>query len=208
MKRLFFLIVLVSVLFSCNQSPKKVIKKEIKKIIIQDDDGTSYNMIADTVKFLIPLDKDSTSDRPPFFIGFDKVKFISQLVDSVLAGKVKAYDIFDNSVMTKEQIKMQLGIRTDTAWIEDLETGELQQKVIVSDFNPDDVRELYVYERWFYNPSKVCFKTEIIGFSPVKFTIKDDQPDGAVTRIILFTVFPDNKMIKELSSDEEIIAEK
>ncbi|MCD6366197.1 MAG: hypothetical protein J7L46_01515 [Bacteroidales bacterium] len=204
MKKLFLLMLLTGILFSCNHSPKKVVKKEIKKIILKDDDGTTYDMIADTVKYLIPLDKDSTSDRPPFFIGFDKVKFISQIVDSVLAGKVKAYDIFDNTVMTKEQIKIQLGIRTDTVWVENLESGEMQQKIVVSDFNPDDVRELYVYERWFYSPEKVCFKTEIIGFAPVRFTIKDDQPDGEVTKIVLFTIFPNQEMTKELIKDEEV----
>ncbi len=193
---------LTGVLFSCNQSPRNVIEKEIVKMIINDDSGISYNMIADTVKFLIPLDKDSTSDKPPFFTGFDKVKFISQLVDSVLAGKVKAYDIFDNSVMTKEQIRAQLGIRTDTVWIEDFDSGEMQQKIVVSDFNPDDVRELYVYERWFYNPEKVRFKTEIIGFAPVKFTVKDDQRDGEVTKILLFAVFPDKEMVKEIAENK------
>ncbi len=192
MKKIFAFIMLTGILFGCNQTPqKKEVKKEIKTIIIKDDDGTTYNMIADTVKFLIPLDKDSANDAPPFFIGFDKVKFISQLVDSVLAGKVKAYDYFDNSVMTKEQIKMQLGIRTDTALIEDIETGGLKPKIIVSEFNPDDIRELYVYERWFYNPDKCVFKTQVLGYAPVKFTVKDDQPDGEVTKRILFIVFSD-----------------
>ncbi len=199
MKRLVFLMLLMGILFSCNQSPKEVVKKEIKKIIIEDSNDVSYDMIADTVKFLIPLDKDSANDRPPFFVGFDKIKFVSQLVDSVLAGKIKVYDYLDNTEMTKDDIMSQIGMVNDTVWVENPETGELQQKIIENKFNPDDVRELYVYERWFYNPSKVCFKTEIIGFSPVRFTIKDDQPDGKVTKIILFTVFPDKNMVKELT---------
>ncbi|RKX19589.1 MAG: hypothetical protein DRP35_07465 [Candidatus Zixiibacteriota bacterium] len=189
MKKLFLLMLLTGILFSCNQSPKEVVKKEIKKIIMKDDDGTAYEMIADTVKYLIPLDKDSITDAPPFFVGFDKEKFISQLVDSVLSGKVKAYDYFDNSEMTISQIRQQMGLNVDTTFIEDPETGEMQKKVITTEFNPDDVRELYVYERWFYSPEKVRFKTEIIGFAPVRFTIKDDQPDGEVTKIILFTIF-------------------
>ncbi len=199
MKKLFLLMLLTGILFSCNQAPKKVVKKEIKKIIMKDDDGTSYNMIADTVKYLIPLDKDSTSDRPPFFTGFNKIKFISQLVDSVLAGKIKVYDDFDNSEMTIDDVKRQLGMISDTVYVEDLETGEMKQKVVVPQFNPDDVRELYVYERWFYNPEKCVFKTEILGFSPVKFTVKDDQPDGEVTKVILFTVYPNKKMLKKMT---------
>ena len=177
-------------LWGCNQTPQKEIKKEIKKIIVKDDNGNTYKMIADTVKYLIPLDKDSASDVPPFFIGFDKVKFISQLVDSVLAGKIKAYDYFDNSVMTIDQIKEQLGIKVDTVFIEDVDSDKRQQKIVVSKFNPDDVRELYVYERWFFDPDKCVFKTEVLGYSPVVYTIKDDQPDGEVTKRILFTIYP------------------
>lgn len=193
MKKVIVFIALAGILFGCNQAPQEQVKKkEVKKIVINDDDGMTYNMVADTVKYLIPLDKDSASDAPPFFIGFDKVKFISKLVDSVLAGKVKAYDYFDNSVMTIDQIKEQLGIRVDTVFVEDADSGEKQPKIVVSKFNPDDVRELYVYERWFYNPDKCVFKTQILGYAPVEFTVKDDQPDGEVTKRILFIVYPDN----------------
>jgi len=192
MKKIIVLIMLAGVLlWGCNQTPQKEIKKEIKKIIVKNDDGTTYNMIADTVKYLIPLDKDSASDAPPFFIGFDKVKFISQLVDSVLAGKIKAYDYFDNSVMTIDQIKEQLGIQVDTVFFEDIDSGKMQHKIVVSEFNPDNVRELYVYERWFYSPDKCIFKTEVLGYAPVEYTVKEDQPDGEVTKRILFIVFPD-----------------
>ena len=191
-------ITLTGILFSCKHASEKIKKEErIEKFILKDDDDTEYEVIADTVKYLIPLDKDSVNDSPPFFVGFNKTKFISELVDSVLAGKVKAYNYFDNSVMTSEDIKQQMGETVDTVWIED-DNGEMEKEIVTNAFNPDDVRELYVYERWFYNPEKVRFRTEIIGFSPVRYVVKDDQPDGEVTKVILFTVFPDKGMKKKL----------
>jgi len=192
MRKLFVFIILTNILFSCNQSANDadIVNKKINSLSPEKE---GYYVIADTVKFLIPLDKDSTSDKPPFFMGFNKKRFVRQLVDSVLTGKVKVYDYYDYSEISLDEVKMQLGLLPDTLYEEDSETGEISTQIIQGKFYPDDVRELYVFERWLYNPEKCSFKTEILGFAPVEFTVKDDQPDGEITKKILFTIFYQTK---------------
>lgn len=198
-KKIVLFSLAIVILTSCNQNHhEKGVVKEVKEIIINDNDRTEYDVLADTVKYLVQLDKDTNIDRPPFFIGFDKVAFIQQMVDTVLARKVEAYDLFDNRVMTIEELKKQLGMITDTLFVEDTKTGEMQQIIVEGQFDPNEVREMYLIERWLYSPSKVKFKTEVIGFAPVRYTVKDDMPDGEVRRVILFAIFPNKKMINEI----------
>ena len=157
MKHLFLLlIVTIFIVSSCNQ-PKNNTSKELKN-----------NLIAENV--IVKYEFELFPEVEDWIKSLDK-KFISQNIQKSLSQEIKTYTD-DDSVMSLNSIKQNLGILPDTQLIEQ-ENGDFKMNIIKSDLDIKSIKTIYFSEQWFYNQDSSIFTKNIIWYSPVRYYHKD-----------------------------------
>ncbi len=178
MKKLFLLLVLVLVFFSCSNKKKSIngVTNLEKKSVDTLFNNRNYEMLSDTVISTVSL--DMLPDKPPIFKHFNKKEFLDSLIFSVTKGRIKAYDFFDFTPLTINEIKENLGMIKDTVAVENPATGDTTIKVTNGNFEISNVREVVFIEKWYWNKSKNYLHKKIIAYGPVIYVVKDDSTAG------------------------------
>ena len=107
--------------------------------------------------------------------------------------------------LTKEQIDVAFDAGVDTIRVLDVNTNELVESVIPRPRKTDEVKQLLVKEKWFFDRNHSVMNVRIIGICPVRVYNKlDDQgmPTDVVFREQTFWVYFDE--IRPLLSNHEI----
>ncbi len=101
--------------------------------------------------------------------------------------------------LTKEAVDVQMGAKTDTFQVADANTGELKPKVITKDRQLDEVKQILVKEKWFFDKQHSTMQVRILGLCPIRFEDKTDQsgnPTGDIAKIPAFWIyFPESRKI-------------
>ncbi|MGD1844109.1 MAG: gliding motility protein GldN [Salibacteraceae bacterium] len=97
-------------------------------------------------------------------------------------GSITAYDpgpLGDDDMFTKsftrEEVKNIL-YATDTAWSEDIETGEYTPQLVTIETKSADVKWYDIKEEWFFDRQRSVMEVRIIGICPL--TAKTDELTG------------------------------
>lgn len=109
---------------------------------------------------------------------YPRKKLIDVLMDAVIAGELTAYSSVGTGTndpgdefkvpMTADEVA-EIGMRRDTAEVQDPITGLTVRQPTVTAFDRDDVVEFRLKEDWFFDKQRSIFEPRIIGIAPVRY---------------------------------------
>jgi gliding motility associated protien GldN len=77
--------------------------------------------------------------------------------------------------LTKEAVDLAMGAGTDSAKVQDPNTGELIQKVIKKDRQLDEVKQIMVKEKWFFDRQHSTMQVRILGLCPIRLYNREEN---------------------------------
>ena len=77
--------------------------------------------------------------------------------------------------LTKEQIDLQMGAKVDTLKVPDANTGELVEKVITHERQVEEVKQIEIKEKWFFDKQHSTMQVRILGICQIRLHFRDDQ---------------------------------
>ncbi len=113
--------------------------------------------------------------------------FLSILLDEIKAGRVKAYSTLDpKSPTTYEDIENNMGKTTKNETLQINAQGATKDTTIVEAAKPEDVKQLLIYEEWYFDKKLSKLDVRIISIEP--FYMAYDNQLGRISRRGLFWV--------------------
>jgi gliding motility associated protien GldN len=116
---------------------------------------------------------------PTSALGDGRKNFITIILDAVKSGELNVYDANKLAVdtlpisLTYKDVEGKLGAGTTTTQIQDINTGILKDTVIAKSANPSEVKQLLVYEEWFFDKKHSKMDVRIIGICPIHIRFDD-----------------------------------
>ncbi|HEX2921123.1 MAG TPA: gliding motility protein GldN [Bacteroidales bacterium] len=127
--------------------------------------------------------------------------FISIVLAEIKAGRVTAYDPLNTNVNTTyDDIENRMGASTKSESITINEQGATRDTTIKIDAKPNEVKQLLLYEEWFFNKKLSRLDVRIIAVQP--FYMGFDEELGRAMRQPLFWVKFDD--IRDALSKQEV----
>jgi gliding motility associated protien GldN len=77
--------------------------------------------------------------------------------------------------LTKEDIDYNMGATTDTIKVTDPTTGQLMQKIIHNDRRVDQVKQILIKEKWFFDKQHSTMQVRILGICPIRMDRRLDE---------------------------------
>lgn len=112
---------------------------------------------------------------------------INILLEEIRAGRVKAYSPLDtNMPTTYGEIELNMGAGTRVETIQLNAEGDTKDSTIVLAAKPEEVKQLLVYEEWYFDKKLSKLDVRIIGLEP--FWMGYDQQMGRALRKPLFWI--------------------
>ncbi len=112
---------------------------------------------------------------------------ISILLDEIKSGKVTPYDAFDTNVPTTfEDINTKMGARERTLQIPIDAFGNTKDSVIMEEPKPNEVKQLMLYEEWYFDKKLSKLDVRIIAICP--YWLGVDPQTGQGLKIPLFWI--------------------
>jgi gliding motility associated protien GldN len=113
--------------------------------------------------------------------------FIHILLDEIKAGKLTAYDPLNTSVSTTyNDIEIKMGGTTKTESITINAAGATRDTVIKQDAKPEEVKQLLIYEEWYFDKKLSKLDVRIIGIEP--YYMAFDEQLGRIMKKPLFWI--------------------
>jgi gliding motility associated protien GldN len=118
--------------------------------------------------------------------------FIKIILEEIAKGKVNAYDgnsmSADTIVVptTYADIQTKMGAGPVTRQKTDINTGQPKDTVIIEDSRPDDVKQLMIYEEWYFDKKLSILSVRIIGVCPIFISL--DAATGRTKKERLFWI--------------------
>ena len=104
---------------------------------------------------------------------------INLLLEGIENGQLTAYDARTDDEfkvpMTFEQVKEAFGATTRTRKVRNLETGEFEDRVVVGEIRPEEVKQFMIKEEWFFDKQTSTMNTRIIGICPIQEYYRDED---------------------------------
>lgn len=110
--------------------------------------------------------------------------FINIVLDEIKAGRLNVYDwtiVPDTTPLslTYADIEEKMGAKLINTQIQDINTQQLKDTTIQQRADPADVKQLLLYEQWFFDKKHSKLDVRIIGVCPIHIKL-----DPATNRII------------------------
>lgn len=113
--------------------------------------------------------------------------FISVLLQGIQDGTITAYSSQNSEVPTTyEEITVSMGATTSVQEIQIDAAGNTRTDTITQEAKPEEVKQLLVYEEWFYDKKHSKLDVRIIGIMPYWMGVDADL--GRALRVPLFWV--------------------
>lgn len=117
--------------------------------------------------------------------------FIGIILDEIKAGNLIPYDAFNQNVpITYQEIEVNMGARERTVSITIDAAGNFRDSLIKDLANPDEIKQLMLYEEWFFNKKLSKLDVRIIAICPYFMGL--DPQTNKPQRIPLFWIKFDN----------------
>lgn len=110
---------------------------------------------------------------------FDSKKLIDLMLEKVLNKDIPAYDYFsaEKTKLSKDEILDYFDAGEKTVLVENIETGEMEEKTTNEEIHKDQITELVFIEEWSYDKENFNFEKKIIAYGPVREYYKPSRPD-------------------------------
>ena len=113
--------------------------------------------------------------------------FITILLEEIRAGRLDAYSALDSNLPTTYgDIETNMGATTKTQSIQVNAEGLTKDTVITESAKPEEVKQLLVYEEWYFDKKLSRLDVRIIGIMP--YWMGFDQDAGRALRKPLFWI--------------------
>jgi len=113
--------------------------------------------------------------------------FITILLEEIRAGRLDAYSALDSNLPTTYgDIETNMGATTKTQSIQVNAEGLTRDTVITESAKPEEVKQLLVYEEWYFDKKLSRLDVRIIGIMP--YWMGFDQDAGRALRKPLFWI--------------------
>jgi gliding motility associated protien GldN len=140
----------------------------------------------------------------------DRISFIDLLLKGIDTEGIRAFSTDDRLneftiPLTREQIDKSLDAGIDTVRVADVNTGEIVQSVVPRPRKTDEVKQLMVKEKWFFDRNHSIMSVRIIGVCPIRVYNKlgdDGLPTDIIMKAQTFWVYFDE--IRPMLSNHEI----
>jgi len=86
---------------------------------------------------------------------------------------------FKDPPLTKEAINEQMGAKVDTLKVTDVNTGELETKIITRERQIDAVKQIMIKEKWFFDKQHSTMQVRILGICPI--IVRNKEVNGQIT---------------------------
>ncbi len=152
--------------------------QERKKVVfsIQNTPNKAETKIAEDIIYEVDLSDNSNYK----FLDLEKTAHL--LLDSTLTGKRTISDFFTGEPLELAVIKRNLGMVSDTMEVENLETGEIEQKIIASEPNFQAIRSYIFKEDWHFDNQTKSIRKEVKAICPILLSIDVDVDGIEFTR--------------------------
>ena len=112
---------------------------------------------------------------------------ITILLDEIKAGRLTAYDPLDTNVSTTyNDIEIKMGSTSKTESITINAAGATRDTVIKQDAKPEEVKQLMLYEEWYFDKKLSKLDVRIIAIEPLYMAF--DEQLGRVSKKPLFWI--------------------
>ena len=173
MENSFYYCFLACIFFFCSCEPQQPAVQEEPDAIILAENFRSESSIS------VPKEDE-------IWIGsFDNKRLVDVVFDAIYEGKVIAYDLLNNPI-SKAEIKA-LEHSIDTAYIENFETGEMEEAVIENQLDRNDIIKIFLREDWIFNEDAFSMKKDVISMTLT--TAKFDNDGNMIGYQALFSVY-------------------
>ena len=179
-KILISLILILIILFACQQQDKEIITEKIQ-----------YDV---NIKSPDP-DYDWWIQNLP---GPQRDKFVNMILDGALSGKYKAFDYYNRPLSSNEIMMMMADTTYYTIMDEEPPYAE-RDTMVVSQILREDIVRIRFLEEWRVNPDNLKMEKKILGIAPIA-----RRPDlmGMERWQPLFWIYTDQKYIEELEKEK------
>ena len=116
---------------------------------------------------------------------FDNMRLVDAVFDAIYEGRVVAYDLLNNP-MSQAEIK-ELEHSIDTAFIENFETGEIEEAIITNELDRTDIVKIFLREDWIFNEEEFSMDKDVVSMTLT--TAKFDNDGNMMGYQALFTVY-------------------
>lgn len=112
---------------------------------------------------------------------------ITILMEEIREGRLAAYNPLDTNLPTTyDEIETQMGAVTRTQQIQINAEGATRDTIITESAKPEEVKQIMIYEEWYFDKKLSTFTVRIIGLEP--YWMGFDQEIGRALRKPLFWV--------------------
>jgi gliding motility associated protien GldN len=127
--------------------------------------------------------------------------FINILLEEIRTGKLKAYSPLDTNLPTTySEIETNMGAGTKVEQIQLNAEGATKDSTITVSARPEEVKQLLIYEEWYFDKKLSRLDVRIIGIEP--YWLGYDQQAGRALRKPLFWIKYDD--IRDVLAKNEI----
>jgi gliding motility associated protien GldN len=113
--------------------------------------------------------------------------FINVVLDEIKAGKLTAYDPLETNVSTTySDIKGKMGATTKVEHITINAAGATRDTTITQDAKPEEVKQLLLYEEWYFDKKLSTMSVRIVAIQP--FYMAFDEQAGRILKKPLFWI--------------------
>ena len=122
------------------------------------------------------------------------------------ANKKKSDDEF-KVPMTYEQVKEAFGATTRTRKVRNVDTGELEDKVVAGEIRSEEVKQFMLKEEWYFDKQTSTMNVRVIGICPIQefFRDEDVNQQQVQRRQVFWIYFPE---ARELMASNEVFNDK
>ncbi len=112
---------------------------------------------------------------------------ITVILEEIRAGRLEAFSALDSNLPTTyDDIEINMGAKTKTESIQINAEGQTRDTTITAQSKPEEVKQLLVYEEWYFDKKLSKLDVRIIGFMP--YWMGYDNDAGRALRKPLFWV--------------------
>jgi gliding motility associated protien GldN len=127
--------------------------------------------------------------------------FINILLDEIKSGRLKAWDPLNTAMSTTyDDITLKMGATTKTESITINAAGGSRDTVIKQDAKPEEVKQLLLYEEWYFDKKLSKLDVRIIAIEP--YYMAFDAQVGRIMKKPLFWIRYDD--VREALAKQEV----
>lgn len=126
-----------------------------------------------------------------------RFNLVNLMIQGIKDGKLTAYDAKNDDEfkvpMTFEQVKEAFGATTRTRKVRNVDTGELQDKVVTAEIRSEEVKQFMVKEEWYFDKQTSTMNVRVIGVCPIQefYRDEDTNQEQVQRRQVFWIYFPE-----------------